>query len=522
MSKAVRSGGDPKQLLAATLVGLIALSGIGVAVTLTSCEASSGGSHGARKTAPKDTVAHRSSPALPNMDVPSSRAPSEPDIRIRILTAVDGVKVNASGGVLVGQGDPKGSVALPSGAKTDRRGAAGGLSIVLKGGQWLVTELPANGALAAGAPAYSYPASASLVLQPSGGSTQLMAVNTGLYGGALRLTARTDQRDGVFDVVEFVGIEDYLPGVVAKEMLTSWPLAAYQAQAVAARTYAMHERERSLTAGLAFDVESSDRDQVYGGSTTNANAREAVRTTRGIVMMDGDKVLRAYFSSTCGGRTAAAKDTWPIGPGFEYNLAAPIQEHHRDFACSASPLFRWSVERPRNELAQRIRIFGEKNGLAVKRLKDLKSIEVMASNTDGRPSRFKVIEPGGAWYQLSGEEMRLACNTNASGVAVATLPTPVPPLAAATADTAIGFGLESAAAAEQKPPTLPDITRATRVNSSDFEVKIVGDKAVITGRGFGHGVGLCQYCAKGFAERGENWRTMIERFYPGAKIVSEY
>lgn len=512
MPKFVYKGGERKQIVAAGLAGLIALAGIGVAATLTACEVASCGTRTVGRSPNKDAATRAPASTVPNVDLPA-RTPGEPEMRVRIFAAVDSLKVNATGGVLLGQGDPKGQTALAPGAKTDRRGAAGGLSISLKAGQWIVTEGPAAGPAPATPAAFAYPAGASLVLQPAGGPNRMLSVNAGLYGGSLRLTARTDQRDGVFDVVEFVGVEAYLPGVVAKEMLAGWPLGAYQAQAVAARTYALQERERSLAAGLPFDVESSDRDQVYGGATTNANAREAVGSTRGIVLMDGDRILRAYFSSTCGGRTAAAKDTWPTGPGFEYNLAAPIQEHQRDFACSASPLFRWTVERPRTDLAQRIRLYGEKTQLAVRRLRDLHSIEVMASNTVGRPSVFKIIEPGGAWYQLSGEQLRLACNTNASGAAVTSLP-PGP--------TAPTIGFEADSGVPGAPPSLPDITRATRVNSSDFIVTITGEKAVISGRGFGHGVGLCQYCAKGFAERGENWRTMIERFYPGARIVSRY
>src|SRR5207248_1928652 len=100
---------------------------------------------------------------------------------------------------------------------------------------------------------------------------------------------------------------------------------AYEAQAVAARSYALHERERASALGLAFDVESSDKDQVYGGASASGPVREAVASTRGVVLMDGEKLLRAYFSSTCGGRAASARDTWPIGPGYEFNLAAPLQ-----------------------------------------------------------------------------------------------------------------------------------------------------------------------------------------------------
>jgi len=53
-------------------------------------------------------------------------------------------------------------------------------------------------------------------------------------------------------------------------------------------------------------------------------------------------------------------------------------------------------------------------------------------------------------------------------------------------------------------------------------VAVMGTTVTINGRGFGHGVGMCQYCAKGFAERGEDWRAMLTRFYPGARVVAAY
>jgi stage II sporulation protein D len=110
--------------------------------------------------------------------------------------------------------------------------------------------------------------------------------------------------------------------------------------------------------------------------------------------------------------------------------------------------------------------------------------------------------------------MRLACNTGGpAGSTIAAVP---------VAASAPILGVPELAPAVERPPMLPEITRSTRVVSSDIQIAIAGDRAIITGRGFGHGVGLCQYCAKGFAERGDDWRTMIERFYPGARIVPLY
>ena len=557
MAQMIEQAGGARAALGVGLAGLIGIAGITVAVALASCEVSSRtASRTTSKPITKSANMPRVDPGVEShggtstigaapavTNVMSAALPtSEPQMRVRIVSAADTVRITCPGGVEIGQGEPKGTTTLSPGAKTEKRA---GVSVALKSGQWQVAEIGVPGLAGAtpgggvGGMAHSYGATLSLVVLPSVAG-QTLSVNGTSYPGTVRLSSRTDVRSDAFDVVDFVNIEDYLPGVVGKEMLAGWPLAAYQAQAVAARTYALHERQRSAAA--AYDVESNDRDQVYGGTTTNATAREAVRSTRGMVLLDGDKLLRTYFSSTCGGRTAAAKDTWPIGPGFEYNLAGPIQEHHRDFACQASPLFRWSVERPRWELAQRMKWFGERFGNPVKKIKDVRSIEIALLNSDGRPSKYRVSESSGGQHMLSAEELRLACNTNANGSLITLAPMDDvdgpgagkqrPPRVAVETGDIMGFGgagestkpaaALGAPAVPAVPLTVPDIDRRTRVHSSDFEVVIKGEKVTITGRGFGHGVGLCQYCAKAFAERGEDWRMMLGRFYPGARVTNMY
>lgn len=519
MAKVVRALKGPESKVAAGLAGLVGVIGLGVAITMTSCEIADSASRRARRDSDAPTkrdVARSSVPGKanqPNVATSSAAITGEPQMRVRIVTSATTVAIKGGSGLIIGQGDPRGVVALAEGAKTESVGAS--VNVALKAGQWVVSDAGSSRTL---------PASASLVIMPAKGSVSGVQVNSTTYPGVVRLSARTDLADA-FDVVNFVPVEDYLPGVVGKEMLAGWPLGAYQAQAVAARSYALQERERSMNAGQPFDVESSDKDQVFGGMTSNKVALQAVQSTRGVVLLDGTNMLRAYFSSTCGGRTASAKDTWPTGPGFEFNLAAPIQSYPRDSACNASPLYRWTVERPRAELVARLKLFGERNQLMVRRLKDLAGIEPMAVTQDGRPSRFKIIEPGGAWYQLSAEELRLACNTSGSTAPLPTLGSVAAPSATLAMGSTPGLPsttTDAAGGAGSKSTTVPDVDRKTRVNSSDFEVAVKGDRVIITGRGFGHGVGLCQYCAKAFAERGEDWKTMLQRFYPGAKIEKLY
>jgi SpoIID/LytB domain protein len=175
-------------------------------------------------------------------------------------------------------------------------------------------------------------------------------------------------------------------------------------------------------------------------------------------------------------------DTWPTGPGFEFNLARPIQASERACPCDASPLHRWKVTRSTDELVKRFALFGRDQGMALRAIDSLSKIEPSAFNEVGRPSRHKVYDAKGRWWEISAEQLRLACNYSASGA-------------------------------------LPAVTRDARVSSGDVEVAIQGGTATITGRGFGHGVGMCQYGAEGLARQGRSAEQILTHYYPGAQLT---
>ena len=203
-----------------------------------------------------------------------------------------------------------------------------------------------------------------------------------------------------------------------------------------------------------------------------------------MVLTFRDHILRAYYSSTCGGRAASARDTWPVGPGFGFNLDAPIQAHDRDCPCDFSPRHRWGLERPRADLVKRFAAWGRANGHPIRRIDTLGKIEVARRNVVGRPASYAVSDRNGVTFTLSGEELRLACNTDARGV--------------------------------------PDITSKTRVLSGDLVFAIRGDAVAIEGRGFGHGVGMCQFGAEGMARQGRVATEILRHYYRGAAIERAY
>jgi stage II sporulation protein D len=124
----------------------------------------------------------------------------------------------------------------------------------------------------------------------------------GLYRGTLEL------RPGLFgglDVVNAVGLEDYVRGVVAWESPASWPIEALKAQAVAARTYAITTRRSG-----SFDQYPDTRSQMYGGvAAESAATDQAVAATGGQVVTYGGEPVVTYFFSTSGGQTENVENT---------------------------------------------------------------------------------------------------------------------------------------------------------------------------------------------------------------------
>ena len=135
------------------------------------------------------------------------------------------------------------------------------------------------------------------------------------YRGTLRVSA-----SGSLRVVNTLGLEPYLFGVVPSEMPDRWPAEALQAQAVVARTYALSH----LHKGGDFDLYADTRSQVYGGIAAEAEtASDAVSKTAGQVVLYKGALADTFFYSSSGGKTANVQDVWPSSPPVPYLVSVP-------------------------------------------------------------------------------------------------------------------------------------------------------------------------------------------------------
>ncbi len=120
---------------------------------------------------------------------------------------------------------------------------------------------------------------------------------------------RTDSVDGVA-LTNMLLLEDYIAGVVPYEISPTWDIEALRAFAITVRGYTVQNKNRHY-ASYGFDICNTTHCQVYRGiGSANQNVFDAVESTKGLVLSDGEAIITTYYSSSTGGYTSSAKDTW--------------------------------------------------------------------------------------------------------------------------------------------------------------------------------------------------------------------
>jgi len=110
-------------------------------------------------------------------------------------------------------------------------------------------------------------------------------------------------------VINDVDIESYIQGVVPSEMPSRWNSEALKAQAIAARSYAIANMGKRARYG--YDVKDTTEDQVYrGASAETIKTNEIVKSTKGQVLVCGNKVIPAYYHASSGGHTLPSSKVW--------------------------------------------------------------------------------------------------------------------------------------------------------------------------------------------------------------------
>lgn len=325
--------------------------------------------------------------------------------------------------------------------------------------------------------------------QPRAGALRIVAATPGgltiggrQYRGVAVIVSRVPGRVSALNVVE---LEQYLLGVVPREIgrLPAPLIEATKAQAVAARTYAIGNLGGREDRG--FDFYATVLDQVYGGvADEDSVVSRAVRETRGEILTHGGVPILAYYSSTCGGATAAIEDSWPWRAPLPYLRSVSDRIPGTDsYYCDTSSRFEWSTRWTRDQL---LAVLGETlrahTGGGIRTVRRVDDVAIIDRNASDRVTVRLMAD--GASHTLRADSVRWVL----------------------------------------RPQPGPAILNSSRIRSID--VRRGADGAVqeleIAGGGWGHAIGMCQVGAIGRARAGHTHQQILRAYYSGAELQRLY
>jgi stage II sporulation protein D len=329
--------------------------------------------------------------------------------------------------------------------------AEDGLDLYLPGSGEPVAQVPDGRALqvkAIGSRLEAAGVQASeLVALPNGRTVEVNGKTKGNYRGRLRLRAQ----NGAVVVINELGLEAYLMGVLASEMPPSFAPEALKAQAVAARSYTLARMAGRRTA--AYDLDDTTASQTYlGVAGERPQTNEAVRLTSNLALLYDGAPIQALYCTVSGGITAGNEEVFGGAP-------LPYLRPLQDCDPAGNPYGAWS---PYYRWELLLTEYGD--------LGAVRRVEILERSTSGRAQRIRIVAAKGT-VTVPGGEFRTRLGVNR--------------------------------------------LRSLLID----EVENTPSGVRIRGRGWGHGVGLCQAGAQGRALAGQTFEQILSAYYPGAALA---
>ncbi len=265
------------------------------------------------------------------------------------------------------------------------------------------------------------------------------------------MIVRVKRENGNIDKVPF---EEYVKGVLAGEMPTSFEMEALKAQAVAARSYVMKKMEDNH--GEDYDVVDTVMNQVYLDENNlkekwkdtyeekNNKIKQAIIETKGEYMTYDNQVIEAFFFSTSTGKTENS------GEVFQKQLPY-LKSVDSSWDAEVSPVFQEDNQMSLKEFYQKLNLEYSSN----------LQVEITKTTSTGRIKELKI-----------------------NGTAF----------------------------------TSNDVYQKLNLRSTFFNIQQKGESVEITTKGYGHGVGMSQYGALAMAKKGYQYQDILKYYYQGVEI----
>lgn len=339
---------------------------------------------------------------------------------------------------------------------------------------------------------------------------RIIVVNNQKYRGDIEIKRYSDSD---MTVINVVCMQEYLYGVVPREIGGNSPYEAVKAQAIVARTYAAKNYNKRMKWG--FNLYPTVDDQAYGGyEWENINSNRAVDETDGKVVVYDGELINGYYFSTSGGYTEASENVW--GGKLGYLQAVPDPYEPDNLSKTT-----WTVQLTADEIKEKLANYGIDVG-------DVLDIRPTEYSEAGRVIELEIVGTDKTTV-ITKSKVRTYLGLDSQWYTVNDEPPQAVEIIVDNKkndDNDIVKEDKKEEKRELKPllSTIINIIENKEANVQEIKEKYEARKTytdvfVIQGRGWGHAVGMSQNGAKGMASSGFDCEEIIKWYYTDVEIV---
>jgi len=364
---------------------------------------------------------------------------------------------------------------------------------------------------------------------PVGNTKIIVIVNGQKYRYRGNIEIDIDKEHGKLNIINIIGIEEYLYGVLKKEISPRWPAEALKAQAVAARTFAIFNMNKYIDKG--YNICASTNSQAYGGvNHEDPLTNKAVDETRGVIITYKGKPINAVYHSDSGGYTENSENVWGSFLPYLRSVKSIFEEK------VSPPHHTWTCSINEKDLSKKL----QKQGYNIN---SVISIEPVKKSETGRISELAFIVDNNKVINMKANDFRSLMGADLIRSTLFNI-------------KAVGKGLNVAKDIEDKEEiegkeekkesmkeilekkkdwTIKELLELMKRNKEEKEEKKEEKKLTVeimesnipltfifSGSGNGHGVGMSQWGAYGMTLQGSRYQDILKYYYQGTNIVKKY
>ena len=364
---------------------------------------------------------------------------------------------------------------------------------------------------------------------PVGNTKIIVMFNGQKYRYRGNIEVAIDKEHRKLNVINIIGIEEYLYGVLKKEISPSWPSEALKAQAVAARTFAIFNMNKYIDKG--YNICASTNSQAYGGvNHEDPLTNKAVDETRGIIMVYKGEPINAVYHSDSGGYTENSENVWGSFLPYLRSVKSKFEEK------VSPPYHTWSYSINEKDLTEKLQKQGHK-------INSIVSIEPVKKSETGRASELVFTADNNKVINMKTNDFRSLMGVDLIRSTFFNIEV-IGKESNITEDTEDKKEIEDKEEQKEsikeileqkKDWTIKELLELMKKNKEEkeeekeekvLEAEIVKSDTPLTfifsGSGNGHGVGMSQWGAYGMTLQGSRYQDILKYYYQGIDIIKKY